>query len=256
MSEYLNNKLSVYKYMRKLLIIISLIFIVSGLSAQKIVRDSIRSGNKAFTEQRYNEAERNYKSAITKDPQSKEASYNLANTYYKQSKWDEAIKEYQHYLTLESDNKTQMGAAWHNIGNTQLKKKELQLSMEAYKNALRLNPADEEARYNLAVVQKIIKDKEDQDKDKDKDKNQDKDQKDKDKNEQQKNQPQPDQGDKDKKEKKPEQQEGQQLSPESAKQILQALEQDEKETQEKVKQIKAQEKKQQNENNRKQNKDW
>ncbi len=43
-----------------------------------------------------------------------------------------------------------------------LQKKELQGSMEAYKMALRLNPQDDEARYNLAVVQKMIQDEEEQ----------------------------------------------------------------------------------------------
>jgi Tetratricopeptide repeat. len=51
-----------------------------------------------------------------------------------------------------------MSAAWHNIGNSLLQKKELEKSMEAYKMALRMNPEDEETRYNLAVVQKMIQD--------------------------------------------------------------------------------------------------
>lgn len=241
--------------MKQILFIIACLLMTSAVSAQKVVRDSIRLGNKAFEEQRYHEAEINFKSALNKDPKSKEASFNLANTYYKQSRWDDALKEYQHYLTIENENQTDMGSAWHNIGNTLLKKKELKQSMDAYKNALRLNPTDENSRYNLAVVQKILKDQEDesggggQDQDQKQQQDQKQDQKDQ-KQDQQQDQQQ------DKKDKKPEEQDQQQVSRESANQILQAIEQDEKETQEKVKQMKAAEKQKQNEDNKKQNKDW
>ncbi|MFR9166098.1 MAG: tetratricopeptide repeat protein [Dysgonomonas sp.] len=237
--------------MKQILFIITFtIFATSGIFAQKVVRDSIRTGNKAYSEQRYHEAESNYKSAINQNPASKEASYNLANTYYKQSRWDDALKEYQHYLTLETDNTDKMSSAWHNIGNTMLKKKDLKQSMEAYKNALRLNPADEQSRYNLAVVQKIIKDKEDN-------KNQDQQQQQQQNQQQQQDQNQQQQQQQNKpQEKKPEEQDNQQMSRDNVNQILQAIEQDEKETQEKVQQMKAAEKKQQNENNRRQNKDW
>lgn len=237
--------------MKQIILIIACLLAASAVSAQKVVRDSIRLGNKAFTEQRYQEAERNFRSALERDPKSKEASFNLANTYYKQSKWDEALKEYQHYLTIESENPVDMSSAWHNIGNTLLKKKELKQSMDAYKNALRLNPADEESRYNLAVVQKILKDQEDNQDNQDQKQDQQQQQQDKQQQDQQQNQNQQNQ-----QQKKPEEQQDQQVSRESANQILQAIEQDEKETQERVKQMKAAEKQRQNEDNKRQNKDW
>ena len=194
--------------------------------AQRQVRKDIRKGNNAYKEQLYNAAEASYKSALEKNAASPEAIYNLANSYYKQGNWDNALKTYQQYLATENKDHTKMGAAWHNIGNALLQKKDLKQSMEAYKKALRLNPGDEEARYNLATVQKITKDQQDN---KDKNKDQNKDQK-------QDQQPQ--------------------MSQENIQQLLKAIEQDEKETQEKVQQIKASDRKQKNENNRRQNKDW
>lgn len=246
--------------MKHIIFIIVFVFIAAGASAQKVVRDSIRLGNKAFEEFRFNDAESFFKSAIANDPSSKDASFNLANTYYKQSKWDEALKEYQHYLALESENKENMGAAWHNIGNTMLKKKDLKQAMEAYKKALRFNPKDDEARYNLAVVQKILKDQEEnEDKKKQPDQNdqkEDQQKKDQDKKQNQQDE-QNQQQNKDDQQKKPEQQDGeQQMSRENANQILQAIEEDEKQTQEKVNRMKASERKKQNEENKRQNKDW
>jgi hypothetical protein len=71
-----------------------------------------------------------------------------------------------------------------------MKDKDYGGAVEAYKNALRNNPADEETRYNYALAKKMLKenppkkddkkdkDKKDKDKDKKDDKNKDKDKKD------------------------------------------------------------------------------
>lgn len=271
--------------MKKKILFITLLALISmGVSAQKQVRKAIRSGNKAYNEQLYGTAEKEYSNAIKENANSKEASFNLANTLYKQQRWDEALKEYQHYLTLENEDPMKMSAAWSNMGNTFLKKKanekseamkqmmqaqaqgkqggqpqqsgqadNLKMSMDAYKNALRLNPTDDATRYNLAVVQKMIKDKEEEQQDQNKDKQNNKDQN-KDQKQDPKEDPQKDPN-KDPKQDKQDQQE-QQMSQDNIQQILQALEQDEKETQERVKQAKAQERKKQQDQNRKQNKDW
>jgi len=266
--------------MKKIIFITLLALITTGLSAQKEVRKAIRSGNSAYNDQRYGAAEAEYNKAVKENPASKEASFNLANTYYRQQKWDDAVKEYQHYLTLENEDPLKMSSAWSNMGNTFLKKKanekgqgqqaplqpgqqpdqqqqqadNLKLSMEAYKNALRLNPRDDKTRYNLAVVQKMIQDKEGDGggggDNKDQQKDQKKDQKDQNQNQNQ------NQNKDQKQDQKQEQQNQNQMSQDNMQQILQAIEQDEKNTQERVNQAKAQERKQKNENNRKQNKDW
>ncbi|MDR2954971.1 MAG: tetratricopeptide repeat protein [Prevotella sp.] len=277
--------------MKRIIIITLLAFVTVGLSAQKAVRKAIRSGNKAYNEQLYGTAQGEYEKAIAENASSKEASYNLANSFYKQQKWDEALKEYQHYLTLENEDKSKMSAAWSNMGNTFLKKKanekaqnpgpmaaaqmqaqgqqvpqqqqqgggqqadNLKMSMEAYKNALRLNPADDDTRYNLAVVQKILKDKEDQDQNQDNKQDQKQDQN-KDQKEDPKQDPKQDPNKDPKKDKQDQQPQENQMSQDNIQQILQAIEQDEKETQERVKQAKAEERKKQQDRNKKQNKDW
>lgn len=269
--------------MKKILISILFILLAFNITAQKKVRKEIRKGNEAYKDQRYGAAEESYHKALEENASSKEASFNLANSYYKQQRWDDAIKEYQHYLTIENENPEKMSGAWSNIGNTYLKKKaaensqlnmqmqqggqqpqkqqadNLDQSMAAYKNALRLNPADEDTRYNLAVVQKMIQDR---DKNKDQNKNQDKQDQKKDKEEQQQdkqqNQDKKNQDQQNQKKDKEEQQQQQenQMSQQNIQQILEAIEQDEKATQEKVQQNKASEQKQKNQQNRKQNKDW
>ena len=261
--------------MKKILFIISFILISIAVSAQKQVRKEIRTGNKAYNEQRYETAQEHYQKALEANAGSKEASFNLADTYYKQQQWDNALKEFQHYLTVETEKTENMSGAWRNIGNTYLKKKaneskqtatpqqgqqqedNLQMSLEAYKKALRLNPKDDEARYNLAVVQKMIKDnqqnnqnKQDkQDKQNKEDKKDKQDQKDK-QQDKQNNQ------DKQNQDQQREQQQQDQMSQQNIEQILNAIGQDERDTQDRVQKQKAKEHKMKNQDNRRQNKDW
>src|SRR5690606_9665159 len=155
-----------------------------------------------------------------------------------------SAESYQQYLSIEKENPKRISAAWHNIGNALLQKKELEKSMEAYKMALRINPEDDETRYNLAVVQKMIQDQEQE-------------QEEQQQQQQQEEQQQPDQQNNPDQPKKPEESpEPEQMSRDNARQLLQAIEQDERETQEKVQQIKAQEREEQAEENRRRNKNW
>ncbi len=226
-----------------------LILIPVSLSAQKDVRKNIRKGNKEYKAQKYSDAASFYEKAIEENPTSNEANYNLGNTLYNQKEWDKAIEFYNNSNSAEGENSVNVSSAMHNIGNAMLRKKELNDAMEAYKMALRLNPEDDETRYNLAVVQKMIQDEEQQQDDGEDDQEQQQ-------QEQQEQQQQSPQNQQDQ-EKRPEQPDSpEQMSRDNARALLQALEQDERETQEKVQQIKAQEREEQAQDNRRQNKNW
>lgn len=239
-------RLSIIKYG---LLFLLVMFVPFSVSAQKDVRKNIRKGNKVYNQQKFSDASAFYEQAIEENPNSKEANFNLGSTFYKQKEWDKSIEQMNHYLALEQEDPLKIAAAWHNIGNAMLQKKELQKSMEAYKMALRMNPEDDETRYNLAVVQKMIQDEEqnqqpDQGEDQQQEQEQQQDQQDQSQNQQDREQraEQPDQ---------PEQ-----MSRDNARQMLQAIEQDERQTQEKVQRMKAEERAQQAEDNRRQNKNW
>ena len=233
----------------------TLIFMMLGMipisaTAQKDVRKNIRKGNKEYKVQKYSEAAAFYEKAVEENPTSHEANYNLGNTLYNQNDWDKAIEYYSNFNSLEQEDQLNVSSGMHNIGNSMLRKKELNDAMEAYKMALRLNPQDDETRYNLAVVQKMIQDEEQQQDDGEDDQEQ-QEQEQQDQQQQQSPQNQQDQ------EKRAEQPEApEQMSRDNARALLQAIEQDERETQEKVNQIRAQEREEQAENNRRHNKNW
>lgn len=159
---------------------------------------SLPKGNSSFMKKNYVEAEADYRVAGSKSPTRASASYNLGNSVYRQGAPGEA--KYAYMKAIENARtKQQKHMAYHNLGNSFMNEKNYQAAVEAYKNALRNNPADEETRYNFALAKKMLKDnppKEDKN-----DKKDDKDKKDQNK-EQQPNEPKDqknkgDEGDKD-----------------------------------------------------------
>lgn len=233
--------------MKNIIIRYSLLCVILFLSvnvfAQKDVRKNVRSGNKAYSQQKFSEAYSFFEEALNENASSPVANYNIANTLYRQKNWEEAINHYNNFLSVEGDDAEKASLAWHNIGNAMLEQKNLQESMEAYKMALRFNSEDDEARYNLAVVQKMIQDQEEDEQPE--------------QQEQQQNENQQEQQDNPNQPKKTEQSpEPEQMSRDNARQLLQAIEQDEKETLEKVNKMKAEDRKQKSDENKKRNKDW
>ena len=103
------------------------------------------------------------------------ANYNIANVLQEQDYLDEAIINYFDVISA-SKSKTNKHKSYHNIGNAFMKNKNYKAAVEAYKNALRNNPADDESRYNYALAKKMLEDEQN----KNDEEPQDKDQKDKD----------------------------------------------------------------------------
>lgn len=164
-------------------------------------------GNKQFDNKEYADAEANYRISNSKDATKASATYNLGNAIYRQQKPGEALYAYFKAVEVAKD-KPQKHLAYHNMGNVYMAQKNYQAAVEAYKNALRNNPADNETRYNFALAKKMLKDnpppppkkddKKDKDKDKNKDKKDDKNQKPEDKKGDDKDKDKGDQKDKDK----------------------------------------------------------
>lgn len=216
--------------------------------AQKAERKNVREGNKLYQNEKFTEAEIAYRKSLEVNPRSLEGTYNLGNALYKQKKFPEAAEQYQliagqgEKMVETPEGMAHLAEIFHNVGNIGMQNKEYAKSVEAYKQSLRLNPKDDETRYNLALAQKLLQDQQNQqNEDQNKDQNEDK-KEDQDKQDQQQNQDQQQQQDDKKQDKTQEQQQQQQeqMSKDNAQQMLDAFLQDEKDTQEKVKKAQAQ----------------
>ena len=156
----------------------------AGLLAQQ--KDRILSkANQEYADNKFADAEANYRISDSKFPNKAAAPFNLGNSIYKQKQSSEAKFAFAKALK-NSKTRPEKHRAFHNLGNVFMNEKDYTQAVEAYKNALRNNPADEETRYNYALAKKMLKenppkkdDKKDKDKkDKNKDENKDKDKKD------------------------------------------------------------------------------
>lgn len=227
---------------------------VTGFSAfafsQKQVRKDIREGNKEYKQGKMTDAELDYRKALEGNTRSIEAAYNLGNTLYKQGKIQEASEQYQTVVGNESD-KSKLSMAWHNMGNVFMAAKDYGKSINAYKNALRNNPKDDETRYNLALAQKLWEDQQQQQQNQKQDQKQDEQQK-KEQDQQKQEQEQQKEQEQQQKEQEQQQQNPNEMSKQNADQILDAMMQEEKNTQEKVKMEQMKQQKQR----QPQNKNW
>jgi len=219
---------------------ITLLIVGSGtLSAQKAERKNVREGNKLYNTEKYTEAEIAYRKGVDVNPRSTEGTYNLGNALYKQGKYPEAAEQYQlvagqsQKMMETPEGKEHLAQVYHNVGNIFMQEKDYGKSIEAYKQSLRINPLDDETRYNLALAQKLLEDQQNDDQSQDQENQEQEQDQNKDKDQQQDQQQNQD----NQQENKPQEEEqpNEQMSQDNAQQILDAFLQDEKDTQEKVK---------------------
>lgn len=211
-------------------------------SAQKYPeRSTIRSGNKQYEKGDYVGAEVSYRRALEQNPRSGEAAFNLVDALYKQELYDEAA-QVAVQVAADSSDTGRMAKAYYNQGNALFQQRKLKEALEAYKSSLRLNPADQEAKFNLAYTKKLLEqDKDNQDQQNDKnqdqdqqnDKNQNNKNPDQDKNDP-KNDPKQDQSDKDQGKNDEGKQPPPQMSKEEAERMLDAMQGNEDNTKEKM----------------------
>ncbi len=122
-------------------------------------------GNKLI-ENNFEEAEKNFRVAIDDSLSDLRATFNLSNKYYSEGLYDEAISR-QIESTKLAKNKSEKHKAFHNLGNSLMKKEMCSEAVLAYKNALRNDPGDDETRYNLALAKKCEEEQQNDDQNKD-----------------------------------------------------------------------------------------
>ena len=212
-------------------VVVMLVLIAMSATAQTD-RQYIRQGNKQFRSGDYPNAEVSYRKAIEKNPKNPQAVFNLGNALMAQKKDSAAVAQFENASKLET-NPLRKAKAFHNMGVVCQSHKMYGEAIEAYKSALRLNPADNETRYNL-VLCKHQQQKQQQNQQQNQQGNDD--QKKDDKKDQQKQDQQKDQQD----DKKQQEQQKPQMSKENAEQLLNAAIQNEKQTQDKLKKAQQQ----------------
>ncbi len=109
----------------------------------------IREGNKLYGKGNYSEAAESYNEAGLKSPSDLRANFNRGDALYKMQDWDKAKEEFQKSAMSKDSGLT--AKSLYNMGNNFFQQGNYRQAAEAYKQNLRLNPYDEDAKHNLRL---------------------------------------------------------------------------------------------------------
>ncbi len=229
--------------MTRIAFIVALIFFVSDyVHAQEWM---VRRGNELYMQGRYAEAAQAYQQALQKKPTFTPGTFNLGNALVQQKQYDAARKVMANAAKTTKDPAIKSGANY-NVGNTYMSEQQWQQAVDAYKESLRKNPQDADAKYNLSYALAKLRKEQQQgggggDDDKNKDNKEGKDQKDQQQKEDKKGKQEQDQSEADNQQHQQQRPQPQQskISAQQADNLLKALQQDERKVQDKMQQGKA-----------------
>ena len=259
------SKLIQRQMKQQILILAFLLVTLMGFaqtSETKVEDNLIYDGNELHKSEIYAQAEKKYRSALARAPKNTIAQHNLGNTLFDESYYGEAFNAYKS-ATMTAQSKEEKHSALHNMGNVFMNQKDYAKAVETYKEALRNNPNDDQTRYNYALAKELLenenqnqdqnqdqenKDQQNQDqqnqdnKDSDEQSPKDDSKDNKDQDQEGENKDQQDQSDKEKDSKNQQQDPKTQptkLSPQQLKNLLEAMNNEEKKVQDKVNAKKA-----------------
>src|SRR5690606_5858114 len=121
----------------------------------KAAQNFLSEAQQSLQKDEFPPAEADYRKAISLNPKSETAKYNLGTAYYGKDKNAEAMLRFKQAASTATE-KSEKHKAFHNLGNTFMNEKKYSEAVEAYKNALRNNPNDDETRYNLALAKDML----------------------------------------------------------------------------------------------------
>ena len=141
--------------MRRIALSALLLSITIALAAcGSTVASSNRQGNKLYRQGQYDEALSAYQKAQAEQPDLAELHYNVGNTLHRKEDYQEAAAE-----TLQGLSKADpdlRARAYYNLGNSFYRQGQFAEAIAAYKEALKLDPDDQDAKHNLELAQRKL----------------------------------------------------------------------------------------------------
>ena len=230
---------------RYMALVVALLLCGEVAAQQMKERGLVRQGNREFKREKFEKSVDSYQEALKHDPNSFEAKYDLASALYRTERYEKAEKTLQAIVGDTTRTALERSEVAYNLGNTQFAQQKYKEALSSYRQAMRCNPADEDAKFNYALTKLLLQqqqqqqnqDQQNQDQNQDQNKdnkdNQDNQQNEQNQNQQDKQQPQNQQGE-DKEQEGGQRPEGS-MSPEQQEALLQAIQAEEDKTQDKLK---------------------
>lgn len=227
--------------MKRIVFCILLILSALPLSAQ-VDRKEVRAGNRKFRKGDFAASEIDYRKAVLKDSLSIAGEYNLASSLYRQQNYEEAAEALGR-ADAEVAGTPHAADYYYNEGDVALQRKNYSAAVNAFRQSLLLNPGDMDAKENYIYAKEMLKNQQGggggQDQQNQQDQNDQNDQNQNNQDQQDQNQDQQNQDQQQQQQDQQQQPQPQNISQQQARQMLKAIQAQEKETQDKVKKEKA-----------------
>ncbi len=145
----LPNVLCLTGYSVRFAFIASLVLLTVAACSPEAERYN-EKGNEHFGKSSFEDALAEYQLAQVDEPDVAEPYYNAANAYNRMNQPEEVLTQTKQAVkTAESDLASQ---AWYNLGNAYFDAEQWPQAVEAYQDALRLEPGDLDAKVNLELA--------------------------------------------------------------------------------------------------------
>jgi len=162
----------------KLLITIAVVLFFSNTVLAQAENTALRKGNQLYKKGKISDAEAEFSKAVQQNPANPTAHFNLGNAQFRKNDFPSAEKDFDASLANNPSNPNLQQKAFYNKGVSLSRQKKLLESIDAYKKALRLDPADEDTRVNLQkALEELRKQQQSQKQPKDQEQQQNKDNK-------------------------------------------------------------------------------
>ena len=111
---------------------------------------AIKRGNAHYEAEAYDAALAAYQSAANNRLEDAIARYNIGTALYQKKQFEKAADEFRR--SLDAADPVRRAQGYYNLGNAQVQLNDIEGAIRSYKSALRLNPADLDAKHNLELV--------------------------------------------------------------------------------------------------------
>ncbi len=108
------------------------------------------SGHDPYESGEYASALQAYESARSGAPSAAEPHYNIGNTLYRMGQFDDSINDYDESIRYSTSDLRSRG--FFNRGNAAFQTQQYLQAVEGYKEVLRMNPDDQDAKHNLELA--------------------------------------------------------------------------------------------------------
>ena len=140
--------------------VLALLAIGSATAQRMPERHLVRKGNRQFAHEKYDKSIESYTRAAEAAPTSFEAAFNLANAQFRAKRYDTAEKGLMRLTADSTRSDIDRSEAAYNLGNAQFAQQKLKEALASYRQAMRLNPDDKEAKYNYAYTKRLLEQQE------------------------------------------------------------------------------------------------